>query len=109
MWPSVKLAGGHLVASQEEIQNPGLLGVEWKTQSGIPSESKLESYMTGWSVSGGVGCVIGGDDVLTLSTINPARIGTEQGFYTPHLGVSINHTWQIYDAGSSTPWFFQKW
>lgn len=104
--PPLRLAGGQLVANQEAAT--GKLGVEWKPQSGVPNETRLESFLTEWSLSVGGGFGVGQDFILTLSSTDPARFGVERGIYTPQFGIALNFTWLLYDADSDTPWIWQR-
>lgn len=47
------------------------------------------------------------DGTVTIS--DSPSTGLQVGVYTPQAGVGVPYSWLIYDAGSSTPWFYQRW
>ena len=103
---SGRISGGWIAAKQ--VASTDTLGVVWTTQCGRPREDQLESFISGWSVGGGLG-VIGGIDA-TIPLQWPVRIALEPGIYSPQIGVGGGYTWHIYDSGSTTPWYWQrKW
>ncbi len=104
---SLRAAGGWIVANQV----PSGWGYDWERQEldVAPSEAILEQFLRGWSAGGGGGIGGGIDGAISLSTQDPLHIGVEGGIYSPQLGGGGTFGAFIYDAGSDTPWFWQKW
>ena len=110
---SGRATGGWIIADQTASNNS--MGVDWSLQSNSPTEQELETFLQGWSAGGGIGggppqTAFVGPGMDGIVTINdPSSAGIEVGAYTPQAGGGVSYSWLIYDAGSSTPWFWQRW
>jgi len=108
---SVRAAGGWLMA--EQVVSQDALGVEWAFQSDSPTEAQLESHIQGPSVSaslgGGPPPFLTGPGVDGVLAIKPLpSVSAEGGLYTVQAGFGASYAGLLYDAGSATPWFWQR-
>ena len=77
----------------------GSLVAGWKDRWAVPSQSELEKLLSQWSLHGGGGYIVGGEESWTPG----AGFATGVGIFSPGGGAQASYSWELHQRKNCPP------